>query len=171
MKKMEFYFQSNSVMNSLKYPKSKSLSHCLTELSPIYQNKQTVGGSFPWSIVPPYYIEDSWISTVSDYPVIGREHLMSLCNLTAFTLKSIESTWPYLLHLVTLFYQFSSSALFPTFETLLWQFSKHLFRTFFINSTLGIYYDNLNLFLEILKRRILIYQADAWNLLSVYTEF
>ena len=36
---MEFYFQSNSVMNSLKCPKSKSLSHCLTELFPIYQNK------------------------------------------------------------------------------------------------------------------------------------
>ena len=27
-------------MNSLKCPKSKSLSHCLTELFPIYQNKQ-----------------------------------------------------------------------------------------------------------------------------------
>jgi hypothetical protein len=36
---MEFYFQSNSVMNSLKCPKSKSLSHCLTELFPFYQNK------------------------------------------------------------------------------------------------------------------------------------
>ena len=36
---MEFYFQSNSVMNSLKCPKSKSLSHCLTELFPIYQNE------------------------------------------------------------------------------------------------------------------------------------
>ena len=38
-KKMEFYFQSNSVMNSLECPKSKSLSHCLTEIFPIYQNK------------------------------------------------------------------------------------------------------------------------------------
>ena len=37
--KMEFFFQSNSIMNSLKCPKSKSLSHCLTELFPIYQNK------------------------------------------------------------------------------------------------------------------------------------
>ena len=36
---MEFYFQGNSVMNSLKCPKSKSLSHCHTELFPIYQNK------------------------------------------------------------------------------------------------------------------------------------
>jgi hypothetical protein len=36
---MDFYFQSNSVMNSLKCPKSKSLSHRLTELFPIYQNK------------------------------------------------------------------------------------------------------------------------------------
>ena len=38
---MEFYFQSNSVLNSLKCP--KSLSHCLTELFQIYQNK-------PWTI-------------------------------------------------------------------------------------------------------------------------
>ena len=37
--KMEFFFQSNSIMNSLKCPKSKSLSHCLTELFPNYQNK------------------------------------------------------------------------------------------------------------------------------------
>ena len=40
---MEFYFQSNSVMNSLKCPESKSLSHCLTELFPIYQ--KTIGPS------------------------------------------------------------------------------------------------------------------------------
>jgi hypothetical protein len=33
------FIQSNSVMNSLKYPKSKSLTHFLTELFPIYQNK------------------------------------------------------------------------------------------------------------------------------------
>jgi hypothetical protein len=38
-KKMEFYFQSNSVLNSLKCPKSKSLSHCPAELVQIYQNK------------------------------------------------------------------------------------------------------------------------------------
>jgi hypothetical protein len=38
-KKMEFYFQSNSVMNSLKCPKLKSLSHCFTEFFPFYQNK------------------------------------------------------------------------------------------------------------------------------------
>ena len=36
--KMEFYFQSNSVRNSLKFSKAKSPSHCLTELLPIYQN-------------------------------------------------------------------------------------------------------------------------------------
>jgi hypothetical protein len=36
---MELYFQSNSVINSFKCPKSKSLSHFLTELFPIYQNK------------------------------------------------------------------------------------------------------------------------------------
>ena len=35
VKKMEFYFQSNSVMNSLKCPKSTSLSHCPTELFPM----------------------------------------------------------------------------------------------------------------------------------------
>ena len=35
---MEFDFQSNYVMNSVKYPYVKSLSHCLTELFPIYQN-------------------------------------------------------------------------------------------------------------------------------------
>ena len=39
VKKIELYFQSNSVMNGLKCPKSKSLSNCLTELFPIYQNK------------------------------------------------------------------------------------------------------------------------------------
>ena len=38
-KKTEFYFQSNSVMNSLKCPNLKSLSHCPTESFPIYQNK------------------------------------------------------------------------------------------------------------------------------------
>ena len=36
---MEFYFQSNSVMNSFKCPKSKSLSRYLIEFFPIYQNK------------------------------------------------------------------------------------------------------------------------------------
>ena len=36
---MEFYFQSNSVMNNLKCPRSKWLSHRLTELFPIYQSK------------------------------------------------------------------------------------------------------------------------------------
>ena len=35
--KIEFYFQNNSVINNLKCPKSKSLSHCLSE---IYQNKR-----------------------------------------------------------------------------------------------------------------------------------
>ena len=39
MKKMEFYFQSNSVKNSLICPKAKSATHCLTKLFPIYQNK------------------------------------------------------------------------------------------------------------------------------------
>ena len=39
VKQMEFYFQSNFIMNSLKCPKSKSLSHCLTELFLFYHNK------------------------------------------------------------------------------------------------------------------------------------
>ena len=38
IKETEFYFQTNSVMNSLKCPKSKSLSHFLTESFQIYQN-------------------------------------------------------------------------------------------------------------------------------------
>ena len=54
---MEFYFQSDSVMNNLKCP--KLLSHCLTELFPIYQNKY-------WTIIViPYYIEDCQIFTQS----------------------------------------------------------------------------------------------------------
>ena len=36
---MESYFQSNSVKNTLKCPKAKSATHCLTKLFPIYQNK------------------------------------------------------------------------------------------------------------------------------------
>ena len=36
---MNFYFQSNSVMNSLKCPRAKSTNHCRTELFSIYQNK------------------------------------------------------------------------------------------------------------------------------------
>ena len=34
-----FFFQNNSVENSLVCPRTKSASHCLTELFPIYQNK------------------------------------------------------------------------------------------------------------------------------------
>ena len=34
-----FFFQSNSVKNSLKCPKAKSANHCITKLFPIYQNK------------------------------------------------------------------------------------------------------------------------------------
>ena len=33
------FFQNNSVENSLICPRTKSASHCLTELFPIYQNK------------------------------------------------------------------------------------------------------------------------------------
>ena len=43
--------------------KAKSLSHCLTELFPIYQNKHwTIRRSFRRTIVPLYYIEDYRIS-------------------------------------------------------------------------------------------------------------
>ena len=38
-KKLEFYFQSNCVKNSLKCPKNKSATHCLTELFPINPNE------------------------------------------------------------------------------------------------------------------------------------
>ena len=59
VKEMEFYFQSNSVMNSLKCPKSKSLSHCLTELFPIYQNNiWTIRQWDNHTIIPSYYTED-----------------------------------------------------------------------------------------------------------------
>ena len=55
VKNMEFHFQSNSVMNSLKYPKSKSLSHCLTELFPIYQNKHwTIRRQEDHTVIPSY---------------------------------------------------------------------------------------------------------------------
>jgi hypothetical protein len=60
--KKESYFQCNSVMSSLKCPKSKSLSHCLTELSiPNSQKHQTAGWLFHQPIIPPYHIEDCWI--------------------------------------------------------------------------------------------------------------
>ena len=38
-KKWIFLFQNNSVENTLICPWTKSASHCLTELFPIYQNK------------------------------------------------------------------------------------------------------------------------------------
>ena len=72
---MEFYFQSNSVLNSLKCPKSKSLSHCLTELFQIHQNKHyqnkhwTIRRRDDQSIGPSshsiMYIEDWRISSCS----------------------------------------------------------------------------------------------------------
>ena len=36
---MDFFFQNDSVENSLICPRTKSASHCLTELFQIYQNK------------------------------------------------------------------------------------------------------------------------------------
>ena len=39
VQKMDFFFQNNSVENSLICPRTKSASHCLTELFPIYQYK------------------------------------------------------------------------------------------------------------------------------------
>ena len=47
---MEYYFQSNSVKNSLKCPKAKSATHCLTKLFPIYQNKHWITAG-PMSIM------------------------------------------------------------------------------------------------------------------------
>jgi hypothetical protein len=43
---MEFYFQSNSLMNSLKCPKSKSLSHCLTELFLLFYNLEKLKSTY-----------------------------------------------------------------------------------------------------------------------------
>ena len=91
VKKMEFYFQSNSVMNSLKCPKAKSLSHCLTELFPIYQNNiWTIRQWDNHTIVPPYYIEDCRISRPE---VIFRKNddnkpLRSFFSKDYFTQKS-----------------------------------------------------------------------------------
>ena len=50
---MEFYIQSNSVMNSFKFPMTKSLSHCLTELFPIY--RPVVPGCAGCAIAHPYF--------------------------------------------------------------------------------------------------------------------
>ena len=36
---MDFFFQNDSVENSLICPRTKSASHCLTELFPIHRNK------------------------------------------------------------------------------------------------------------------------------------
>ena len=59
---MEFYFQSNSVMNSLKCPKAKSQNHCLTELLLIYQNNiKAIRWWDNHPIVLPYYTEDCCI--------------------------------------------------------------------------------------------------------------
>ena len=56
VKKMEFYFLSNSVMNSLKCPKSKSVIHCFTELFPFYQNKHwTIQRGNDWSVDPSFH--------------------------------------------------------------------------------------------------------------------
>ena len=56
-KKLNFIFKvCNSVMNNLKCPKSKSLSHCLTELFPIYQNKHwTIRWRDDHTVVPSYH--------------------------------------------------------------------------------------------------------------------
>ena len=48
-------------------PKTKSATHCFTELFWIYQNKYWTmghGRSFRWPIVTPYYIEDCRISRI-----------------------------------------------------------------------------------------------------------
>ena len=46
---MEFYLQSNSVINSLKYPKSKSLALCLTELFQMNTEPSDSGTIIPLS--------------------------------------------------------------------------------------------------------------------------
>ena len=51
------FFQNNSVENSLICPRTKSASHCLTELFPIYQNKQwTIRRRDDRSVDPSYHL-------------------------------------------------------------------------------------------------------------------
>ena len=70
---MEFYFQSNSVMNSLKCPKSKSLSHCLTKLFPFYQNKHwTIQRRNDGSVDPPLHRILSKIEWIFVFPAYGK---------------------------------------------------------------------------------------------------
>jgi hypothetical protein len=53
---MEFYFQSNSVKNSLKFSMAESATYCLTQLFPTYQNKHwTIGRQEDHTVVPSYH--------------------------------------------------------------------------------------------------------------------
>ena len=79
---MEFYFQNNSVMNSLKCSKSKSLSHCLTELFPFYQNKNwTIQRRNDGSVDQPFHCILSKIVGFLEFRLIkvsiSRHHVRS----------------------------------------------------------------------------------------------
>ena len=83
---MEFYFQSNSLMNSLKCPKAKSLSRCLTELIPIYQKKiWTIRWWANRTIVTSShrikYVEDCRISCNHHILWADFNSIQILCNL------------------------------------------------------------------------------------------
>ena len=67
---MEFYFQSNSVMNSLKCRKSKLLNY-----------SQSIVPSDGGTIVPPYYIEDFQI--FQDCQIFRWTRLLCLGNVRA----------------------------------------------------------------------------------------
>ena len=95
-KKIEFYFQSNSVMNSLKCPKSKSLSHCLNELFPIYQDKYwTIRQQDDRSVDPSYYIEDCRIFKFKSW-LDSNAHKSQDADVRSSDMKRFLSmcTWP-----------------------------------------------------------------------------
>ena len=80
-------------MNSLKCPKSKSLSHCLTELFTIYQNKHwTIRQQDDHTVVPSYYIEDCQmiiivIENLMCYKFSFQIEIFLLCLLNVRSLK------------------------------------------------------------------------------------
>ena len=98
---MEFYLQSNSVMDSLKCLKSKSLSHCLTKLLPIYQNKHWTirRRSFnPWSycivskIVGFLYENCLWCVSTASF-LFYFQLLKALRVWSVFSIYSTEQYW------------------------------------------------------------------------------
>ena len=88
-KKIEFYFQINSVKTSLKCPKTKPSTHCLTELF----DHWTRGPSDDSPIDPLYYVEDCWIS---QHIHLKRQKCID------FNIIKIGNLWPQLTFLLFL---------------------------------------------------------------------